>query len=78
MHVDTSTNGTRVSQVLDQLSWTRGLPEVITVDNGPEFEGKVLDNWGYRNGVKLEFSRLGKPVEFAAKSEENFQLQVLE
>ena len=33
MHVDTSINGTRVSQVLDQLSWTRGITEVITVDN---------------------------------------------
>jgi putative transposase len=43
----------------------KGLPEVITVDNGPEFTGKVLDRWAYRNGVKLEFSRPGKPVDNA-------------
>ena len=65
MVVDTSINGMRVSQVLDQLSWMRGLPEVITVDNGPEFAGKVLDSWAYRNRVKLDFSRPGKPVDNA-------------
>ena len=54
-----------ISPVLDQLSWMRGLPEVITVDNGPEFAGKVLDSWAYRNRVKLDFSRPGKPVDNA-------------
>jgi putative transposase len=33
------------------------------VDNGPEFSGKHLDAWAYRNGVKLHFIRPGKPVE---------------
>ena len=65
MVLDTSINGMRVSQVLDQISWMRGLPEVITVDNGPVFAGKVLDNWAYSNGVKLDFSRPGKPVDNA-------------
>ncbi|KUL31195.1 transposase [Chlorobium limicola] len=31
----------------------------------PAVTGKVLDSWAYRNGVKLEFSRLGKPVDNA-------------
>ena len=65
MVVDTSINGIRISQVLERLNWMKGLPEVITVDNGPEFTGKVLDRWAYRNGVKLEFSRPGKPVDNA-------------
>jgi putative transposase len=65
MVVDTSINGKRVSQTLDYLCWMRGLPEVITVDNGPEFTGKVLDNWAWKNGVKLDFSRPGKPVDNA-------------
>ncbi|NTU44209.1 MAG: transposase family protein [Chlorobiaceae bacterium] len=65
MVVDTSINGTRISHVLDRLGWMKRLPEVITVDNGPEFTGKVLDSWAYRNGVKLEFSRPGKPVDNA-------------
>ena len=65
MVVDTSINGKRVSQVLDYLGWMRGLPEVINVDNGPEFAGKVLDNWAWNNDVKLDFSRPGKPVDNA-------------
>jgi putative transposase len=38
---------------------------VITVDNGPEFAGKAMDEWAYRRGVKLNFIRPGKPMENA-------------
>lgn len=65
IEVDTSLGGSRVVSVLERLSQTRGLPEVITMDNGPEFVGKVLDEWAYRNGVKLNFIRPGKPIENA-------------
>ena len=63
--VDTSLGGHRVVQVLERLAETRGLPEVITIDNGPEFAGKALDEWAYRRGVKLNFIRPGKPIENA-------------
>jgi putative transposase len=65
IEVDTSLGGRRVVQVLERLSETRGLPEVITIDNGPEFAGKALDEWAYRRGVKLNFIRPGKPIENA-------------
>jgi putative transposase len=65
IEVDTSLGGRRVVQVLERLSETRGLPEVITIDNGPEFAGRVLDEWAYRHGVKLNFIRPGKPIENA-------------
>jgi putative transposase len=65
IEVDTSLGGRRVVSVLDRLSETRGLPEVITIDNGPEFAGKALDEWAYRKGVKLNFIRPGKPIENA-------------
>ena len=65
IEVDTSLSGLRVARVLDRLAQTRGLPGIITVDNGPEFAGKALDEWAYRNGVKLNFIRPGKPVENA-------------
>jgi len=65
IEVDTSLGGRRVVQVLERLSETRGLPEVITIDNGPEFAGKVLDEWAYCRGVKLNFIRPGKPIENA-------------
>jgi putative transposase len=63
--VDTSLTGARVVRVLDELAETRGLPEVIVVDNGPEFTGKCLDAWAYARGVQLHFIRPGKPVDNA-------------
>jgi len=65
IEVDTSLGGRRVVGVLERLSETRGLPEVITMDNGPEFSSRVLDEWAYRHGVKLNFIRPGKPIENA-------------
>lgn len=65
IEVDTSITGLRVSRTLEWLSLTRGLPESITVDNGPEFAGIALDRWAYTKGVKLAFIRPGKPVENA-------------
>jgi putative transposase len=65
IEVDTSLGGRRVAGVLDRLGELRGLPEVITMDNGPEFAGKALDEWAYRKGVKLSFISPGKPIENA-------------
>jgi putative transposase len=63
--VDTSLPGLRVARVLDQLGEERGLPEVITVDNGPEFAGRALDAWAYERQVQLHFIEPGKPVQNA-------------
>ena len=57
--------GLRVTQVLDRLAVDRGLPELITVDNGPEFARRVLDAWAYTHGVQLHFIDPGKPVQNA-------------
>ena len=35
------------------------------MNNGPEFTSKRLDQWAYLNGVKLDFSRPGKPTDNA-------------
>ena len=65
IEVDTSLGGRRVVGVLERLAEIRGLPEVITMDNGPEFISKVLDQWAYLNGVELDFTRPGKPTDNA-------------
>jgi putative transposase len=75
IEVDTSLGGARVVNVLERLSDTRGLPEVITVDNGPEFVGRALDEWAYRRGVKLNFIRPGKPIENAFAESFNGRLR---
>ena len=63
--VDTSLPSLRVTRVLDRVAVERGVPEVITVDNGPEFSGRVLDAWAYARGVQLHFIDPGKPVQNA-------------
>ena len=64
--VDTSLPGARVARVLDEIAFERGgFPETITVDNGPEFAGRVLDAWAYAHHVKLDFIDPGKPVQNA-------------
>ena len=60
MEVDTSLPGLRVTRVLDRLAIDRGLPELITGDNGPEFAGRILDAWAYAHGVHLHFIDPGK------------------
>ena len=63
IEVDTSLPSTRVVAVLERLAQTHGLPQVLQVDNGPEFISKALDEWAHRCGVKLKFSRLGTPTD---------------
>ena len=75
IEVDASLGGVRVVGVLERLAETRWLPEVITVDNGPEFAGKALDEWAYRRGIKLNFIRPGKPVENAFAESFNGRLR---
>ena len=65
IEVDTFLGGRRVVAVLERLAEIRGLPEVITIDNGPEFAGRTLDEWAYRKGIKLNYIRPGKPIKNA-------------
>ncbi len=63
--VDTSITGGRVVRVLERLGELRGLPQILVMDNGPEFAGQALDVWAYEQGVKLHFIEPGKPVQNA-------------
>ena len=63
LEVGSGMSGQKVADVLTRLSLEVGLPDVIRVDNGPEFISKALDQWAYRHGVKLDFISPGKPTE---------------
>jgi len=60
---DTSIPALRVIRVLEQLKDVRGLPEMIRVDNGPEFISQKLDYWCKDNKVQLVFIQPGKPTQ---------------
>lgn len=52
-------------QVFNRLKQTRGLPEMIVCDNGPELISQNLEIWAYQNKVQLKFIEPGKPVQNA-------------
>jgi putative transposase len=60
IEVDTSLPGTRVAQTLDLLVTSRGAPEEIMMDNGPELTSRALDQWASQRGVRLRFIDPGK------------------
>lgn len=55
--------GSDVAETLDHAIRARCKPTSITVDNGSEFAGKVMDAWSYLHQVQLAFIRPGKPTE---------------
>lgn len=65
----------KVIEALDGVMAVRGKPKSIRVDNGPEFAGRLLDQWAYHNGVELDFSRPGKPTDNAYVESFNARLR---
>lgn len=55
--------GRCVGQALEQAARQRGGPKAITVDNGTDSTSKALDDWAYKRGVKLDYTRPGKPTD---------------
>jgi putative transposase len=53
--------GRPLTRVLDQLAVTRGLPQVLRTDNGPEFCGRALLTWAHERGLTLRLIEPGKP-----------------
>jgi putative transposase len=65
IEVDVSLPGTRVVAVLERLATERQQPENISLDNGPELAGRVLDQWAAVREVRLCFIDPGKPIQNA-------------
>jgi putative transposase len=51
IEVDTSLRSERLVRVFERLKAERGLPDMLRVDNGPEFMGQVFVDWCQANGV---------------------------
>jgi putative transposase len=65
IEVDLSLPAERVVRALDRLVESGRKPDVIVLDNGPEFSGRLLDTWAVRNKVQLRFIDPGKPIQNA-------------
>jgi putative transposase len=67
-HADRSQTGEKVVVQMKRLVILGGVPESITTDNGGEFAGQAMETWAYKNGVKLDLIRPGRPVENGIES----------
>lgn len=54
-----------VTQQIDKWAKTRGYPENIRVDNGPEFTSSHFQQWAKKHGITLHFIQPGKPSQNA-------------
>jgi putative transposase len=63
IEADTSLPSLRVIRVLSKLLVTHGKPEMIRVDNGPEFISDKMDKWCKQNKIQLVFIQPGKPMQ---------------
>lgn len=55
--------GTIGIEALDRVLAAHGTPASITVGHGMEFTSRAVDEWAYRLGIKLDFTRPGKPTD---------------
>ncbi len=65
IEVGQSLKGGDVVPVLNRIGIARGAPKMLFCDNGSEFSSQAMDLWGYRAGVRIDFSRPGKPTDNA-------------
>lgn len=63
IHVDRKISSFNVIEELADLFITRGIPDHIRSDNGPEFVSKTIRGWLGRLGVKTLFIEPGSPWE---------------
>jgi len=65
IEVGQSLKGEDVVKALNRLQAQRGAPKMLFCDNGSEFSSQAMDLWAYQNGVRIDFSRPGKPTDNA-------------
>lgn len=53
----------RVTQLLDQLAMQRGYPEMIRMDNGPEFASNIFKDWAKQHHILIQYIQPGKPAQ---------------
>ena len=65
IEVDFSLPSERVTRALDQVIEWRGKPQIIRVDNGPEYISGKLMAWAAKMGIHIQYIQPGKPQQNA-------------
>jgi putative transposase len=63
LRADVSQPSLKVVAALEEIAISRGGPQRLIIDHGPEFVAKALDAWAYAWRVELSFTRPAKPVD---------------
>lgn len=53
----------RIVGLLDQIALVRGYPEMIRVDNGPEFRSIIFRSWALKHKILIHYIQPGKPAQ---------------
>lgn len=61
IEIDTSLRTPRVIRVLERLGAERGYPDVLRLDNGPEFTSGEFIAWAAAHGIRIRYIQPGKP-----------------
>ena len=65
IEVDVSLPAMGVVRGLNQIIEWRGTPEIIRVDNGPEYISGLLKVWAETRGIHIEYIQPGQPQQNA-------------
>jgi putative transposase len=65
IEVGQNLKGDDVVRTLNRSKNKRGVPKLLFCYSGSEFTSQAMDLWAYQNGVKIDFSRPGKPTDNA-------------
>jgi len=58
-----SITSNRVVSIIERLVLEKRKPQIIRVDNGPEFIAEALNTWCMNNGISLKFIQPGRPMQ---------------
>jgi putative transposase len=61
IEIDTSTTSQRLVRLFEQIRRERPLPQVLRVDNGPEFLGESFVQWAKVHCMAIQDIQPGKP-----------------
>lgn len=61
IEIDTSITSERLVRIFERLLATRGLPQVLRTDNGPEFLGDAFVSWSKSVGMAIQYIQPGEP-----------------
>lgn len=65
IEVGQSLRGEDVVRMFNKLKHEDRTLKLLFCDNGSEFSGQAMDLWADQNGVKIDFTRPGKPTDNA-------------